>query len=56
MSIEVKQLIIKSTVVNGRSEPTQQQRPPIDVEQLKRVMMEECKNLIAASLSDQQER
>ncbi len=56
MTIEVKQLIIKSTVVNGRTEQECLKHATVDIEQLKEMVMEECKELIAKSLSELQER
>lgn len=56
MTIEVKQMIIKSTVVNGRPEQERPEQSAVDIEQLKEMVMEECKELIAESLSELQER
>ena len=56
MAIEVKQMIIKSTVVNERTEGNRQESVDIDVEQLKERLLEECRELIAESLNKAQER
>lgn len=56
MSIEIKQMIIKSNLVNGRSEKESHEHEIVDIEQLKETLMEECKALIAESLSELQER
>lgn len=56
MSIEVKQLIIKSTIVNGQTEKKDYEYTAVDIELIKEAVMEECKELIADSLSELQER
>ena len=56
MAIEVKQMIIKSTVVNGRSDEQRQENISIDLEQLKEELMQECRELIAERLNESQER
>jgi len=56
MTIEVKQMIIKSTVVNGPVEELRPEDSAVDIEKLKEMVMEECKELIAQSLSELQER
>lgn len=56
MSIEVKQMIIKSTLVNGRPDQEYLEHTSDDIEQLKETVMEECKALIAECLSELQER
>ena len=56
MTIEVKQMIIKSTLVNGLSESKSSESPAVDIEQLKEMLMDECKELIAESLTELQER
>jgi len=56
MTIEVKQMIIKSTVVNGPVEQDRAEGSAVDIEKLKEMLMEECKELIADSLSELQER
>jgi hypothetical protein len=56
MSIEIKQLIIKSTLV---SEARLQERSTLnieDIESVKEQVMEECKEYIEQSLSEMQER
>jgi len=56
MSIEVKQLIIKSNVVNKVTEQSYSEHARIDVEQLKETLIEECKELIAENIHALQER
>jgi hypothetical protein len=56
MTIEVKQMIIKSTVVNRFADQDPSEGSAVDIEQLKEMVMEECKELIAESLSELQER
>ena len=56
MAIEGKQMIIKSTVINQRTDEGVQEVAAIDVEQLKEQLMEECRELIAERLNDSRER
>lgn len=56
MTVEVKQMIIKSTVVNKFTEHEQSDGATVDIEQLKEMVMEECKELITESLHELQER
>jgi len=56
MSIEVKQMIIKSTLVNGSPVKDDPEYTRVDIEQLKETVMEECKAFIAESLREIQER
>lgn len=56
MSIEVKQMIIKSTVVNESFGQQRSEYTTVDIEQLKAQVMQECKVLIAESLNELQER
>lgn len=55
MSIEVKQLIVKSTLVN---EPGVDPRPEsaIDIENLRQQVLDECREMIEQSLEALQER
>ena len=56
MAIEVKQMIIKSTLVNGSSKSRSAESPVVDIEQLKEMLMEECRELITESLNELRER
>ena len=58
MAIEVKQLIIKSTLIAGsnRDEEMAGQVKGFDTELLKEEMMEDLRDLIEQSLSELQER
>jgi hypothetical protein len=56
MTIEVRQMIIKSTLVSGRREQESQRAANIDLEALKQEVMEECRELIERSLNELQER
>lgn len=56
MTIEVKQLIIKSTVTNEPRQAQAGEPTAMDVEQLRERLMEECREMIAASLNEQRER
>mgnify|MGYP003571017733 CR=1 FL=1 len=56
MTIEVKQLIIKSTVSDeGPAQQDSEQRA-VDMEQLKEALMQECREMIADSLNEVRER
>lgn len=55
MSIEVKQLIVKSTLVSDARDDDRRD-PAIDVERLKQQVIDECRELIEQSLEALQER
>lgn len=56
MAIEVKQMIIKSTLVTGRKESDRPEIIDVDIAALKEEVMEECRELIEESLNEMQER
>ncbi len=56
MTIEVKQMIIKSTVSNDRPESHVSEVAAVDIEKIKEMLMAECRELIAESLTDIRER
>ena len=56
MSIEIKQMIIKSTLVNDHSAHEETGHTAVDVDQLRETLLDECKELIAESLNEMQER
>ena len=56
MAIEVRQMIIKSTLVSGRKEQESAGVASVELELLKEEVMEECKELIERSLNKLQER
>jgi hypothetical protein len=56
MTIEVRQMIIKSTLVSGHKEQEASGVASADLESLKEEVMEECKELIERSLNELQER
>lgn len=56
MAIEVKQMIIKSTLIHGRKEELRPDISDMDIELLKEEVLEECRELIEQSLSELQER
>lgn len=56
MTIEVKQLIIKSTVSDERPVQQDSEQLAVDMEQLKEMLMEECREMIAESLNEVRER
>ncbi|MCP4983824.1 MAG: hypothetical protein GY935_25390 [Gammaproteobacteria bacterium] len=59
MAVEVKQMIINTTLVSGDSDRDKLENPDlseIDLELLKEEVMEECRELIEQSLNELQER
>ena len=56
MPIEVKQLIIKSTVTDEHRDRDDPGPAPADIEALKQQVLEECKELIEQSLEKSRER
>jgi hypothetical protein len=56
MTIEVKQLIIKSTVYNDRPVVPEHEKADIDLENFKELLLEECRDMIADKLNEIQER
>ncbi len=56
MAIEVKQMIIKSTIVSGRMDQDDRGLATDDIESLREEVMEECRELIEQSLNELQER
>lgn len=56
MTIEVKQMIIKSTVTNDRPESHRHEHVSVDIDKIKEMVMEECRELIAERLTDSRER
>ena len=56
MAIEVKQMIIKSTIVSGRKEQDNRGLASADIELLREEVMAECRELIEQSLNELQER
>lgn len=55
MSIEVKQLIVNSTLV-GDARDDGRRDSAIDVERLKQELIDECREMIEQSLEELQER
>jgi len=56
MTIEVKQLIIKSTVTNNRPAEPQPEPATVDLEQFKERLLEECREMIDSTLNNLRER
>jgi len=56
MSIEIKQMIIKSTIVSDKHDAPQKALAEVDLEALKKRVLKECRDLIEQSLNEQQER
>ena len=56
MTIEVKQLIVKSTVTNSRPVEQRQETVDFDLEQFRERLLEECQELITDTLNNMRER
>jgi len=56
MTIEVKQLIIKSTLTSSSNPPQRHEASSLDLEQLREQLLEECRELIRDSLDRARER
>ena len=56
MSIEVKQLIIKSTIVNTQYDQLEKHQSNVDLEKLKSTIIEVCNDLIAENSKETRER
>lgn len=56
MTIEVKQLVIKSSVSGGDSEQHEKAESTIDLEEFKKELLAECKLILSESLSNVRER
>jgi hypothetical protein len=58
MAIEVKQLIIKSTLISENREPDRDRKElaSADLKALKRELVEECRQVVEQSLEQLQER
>ena len=56
MTIEVKQLLVKSTVAQGARMENEQGVEPADLEEWKEEVMRECRRLIERLLSENKER
>ena len=56
MTIEVKQMIIKSTVVNDGPVPDNGPLPAFDLDELKEQLLDECREMIAEKMSEVGER
>jgi hypothetical protein len=56
MTIEVKQLVIKSSVSEQSSKDDRNQVPIMDLEAFKRELLTECKLIVSESLANARER
>lgn len=56
MTIEIKQLIIKSSVSESGSSAERDQTPSKDLEAFKRELLAECKQIVSESLANARER
>lgn len=56
MTIEVKQLVIKSSVNDNDGEARKEVESSIDLEELKKELLAECKQIVSDSMSNIRER
>lgn len=56
MSIEIKQLIVKSTLVGSSDEPEAAGLASEDLETFRQELIEQCRELVERSLAEMQER
>jgi len=56
MTIEIKQLIIKSTLVSEHREGNRPEPARVDLEALRQKVIEECRELVEQSLEVRRER
>jgi hypothetical protein len=58
MAIEIKQLIIKSTLISEHRESVRERRELVgaDLKVLKKELVEECRRMVEQSLEEKQER
>lgn len=56
MTIEVRQLVIKSTVQNSSASPSRQMVELARLDELKQSILEECQRLISSAMSEARER
>ena len=56
MSIEIKQLIVKSTLVGNTDEPERAAMASEDLETFKQELIEQCREMVERSLAEIQER
>ncbi len=56
MAIEVKQLVVKSTVDKGGDKKAKAGDPCYDMEQVKREILAECRDLFVELLQEHKER
>lgn len=56
MTIEVKQLIIKSTVLNDRGTTERRENSRVDLERMRTAILKECRELIAERIDERRER
>jgi hypothetical protein len=56
MTIEVKQLVIKSTVLNDRNVNESRETSSVDLEKIRASILEECRELIAEQIGEMRER
>lgn len=56
MTIEVKQMLIKSTVLQGQGQEKCSSEPGYDLDEMRSEIMEECRQLFIELLREKQER
>ncbi|MCG8415760.1 MAG: DUF5908 family protein [Pseudomonadales bacterium] len=56
MTIEVKQLVIKSSVSEGESNSQADEDINVDLEAFKKELLAECKQIVSESLANARER
>ncbi len=56
MSIEIKQLIVKSTLVGNTDEPESSGLATEDLETFRQELIEQCREMVERSLAEIQER
>ena len=56
MPVEVRQLVIKSTVIRDETSTPDLPEPQVNVEELKAVILTECKQVVLETLREMRER
>jgi len=54
--VEVRQLVIKSTVVRDETSTPNRPEPQVNIEELKAVILTECKQVVLETLRELRER
>lgn len=56
MPVEIKQMVIKSNIISGKPETLASAQSSMEIDELREIMIEVCKELISEKLSELQER